>query len=186
MAITQTRLSLEDFLRLPEEEPALEYEDGVVTQKMSPKGKHSRTQYRMAELFNRVAEPARQAIAFPELRATFGGRSYVPDVSIYRWERIPVDEAGEVRHDFTEPPDIAVEIASPEQGAGALIRRCLWYIANGVRATLLVDPDDKTVLVFRHGQAPQALRGADEADLTDVIPGFTLSAQQVFDALKVR
>jgi Uma2 family endonuclease len=186
MAITQTRLSLEEFLRLPEEEPALEYEDGVVTQKMSPKGKHSRTQYRMAELFNRVAEPARQAIAFPELRATFGGRSYVPDVAVYRWERIPVDEKGQVADDFQEPPDIAVEIVSPGQSATALVRRCLWYVDNGVQVALLVDPEDESILVLRPGAAPQALRGGEIADLKDVLPGFALVPTDVFDVLRMR
>ncbi len=33
-------IALAEFLALPEEEPALEYLDGVVTQKMSPKGRH--------------------------------------------------------------------------------------------------------------------------------------------------
>ena len=37
MAITRHGLTLEDFLRLPEEKPALEYEaDGTVTQKVAP------------------------------------------------------------------------------------------------------------------------------------------------------
>ena len=32
MAIIEQRLTLEEFLGLPEEEPVLEFEDGVVTQ----------------------------------------------------------------------------------------------------------------------------------------------------------
>ncbi len=44
MAVTQRRMTLEEFLALPEEKPALEYEDGVVTQKMPPQGKHASLQ----------------------------------------------------------------------------------------------------------------------------------------------
>jgi hypothetical protein len=36
MAITQRRLTLEEFLKLPEEKPYLELIDGVVRQKVAP------------------------------------------------------------------------------------------------------------------------------------------------------
>jgi Uma2 family endonuclease len=186
MAIAQTRLSLEEFLRLPEEEPALEYEDGVVTQKMSPKAKHGKVQAALAQAIDRFAEPSRLARAFTETRVTFAGRSYVPDVSVYRWDRIPVDEKGQIANEFQEPPDIAVEIVSPGQSATALVRRCLWYVANGVQVALLVDPEDESILVLRPGAAPQALRGGEIADLKDVLPGFALVPADVFDVLRMR
>ena len=83
MAVSQ-RLTLEEFLRLPEEKPALELMHGVVGQKVSPKTRHSTLQAKSVELINRFAEPARLAFAFPELRTTFAGASVVPDVSVLR------------------------------------------------------------------------------------------------------
>ena len=80
MATTEQRLTLEEFLKLPEEKPALEFIDGMVTQKVSPQGIHSTLQARVIERINRFAEPLRLAFAFPELRATFGGFSPVPDI----------------------------------------------------------------------------------------------------------
>ncbi len=154
MALTLRRLTLEEFLKLPEEKPALEFDDGAVIQKVSPKGHHSGLQTELAVRFDRFARPGKLARAFTELRATFGGRSYVPDVSVYRWGRIPVDEAGRVANDFFDPPDIAVEIVSPEQSVNAQVRRCLWFVANGVGVALLVDPADDSVLLFRSGQPP--------------------------------
>jgi Uma2 family endonuclease len=44
MAVASSRLTLDEFLKLPEEEPALEYVNGVVSQKVSPKGRHSSLQ----------------------------------------------------------------------------------------------------------------------------------------------
>ena len=105
-------LTLEQFLELPEEEPALEYLEGAVTQKMSPKGPHGTLQgelYLRFELFGRAHRLAR---AFTETRATFAGASFVPDLIVYRWERVPSDARGEIAEDFLEPPDIAVEIVS--------------------------------------------------------------------------
>ena len=52
MAVTRRGLTLEEFLALPEEKPALEYFNGEVTQKVSPLLRHARLQYKFAELIN--------------------------------------------------------------------------------------------------------------------------------------
>src|SRR5438132_11511945 len=103
MAITERRLTLDEFLALPEEEPALELEpDGTVTQKVSPKGQHSTLQSALLKLFDAFAEPKKLAKAFPELRFAIGRASNVPDVAVYLWNRIPRDAHGEVSN---EPPE---------------------------------------------------------------------------------
>ncbi|MBI3979304.1 MAG: Uma2 family endonuclease [Chloroflexi bacterium] len=146
---------------------------------------HSALQYALCELVNRFALPRRLAWAFAELRTTFGGRSHVPDIAVYRWERIPRTPAGKLADDFIEPPDIVVEIVSPEQSVNALVRRCLWYVDHGVRAALLVDPQDESVLLFRADGRPRVLRQADQIGLSDEIPGFQLTVQALFSVLNV-
>lgn len=186
MVVAEKRLSLEEFLRLPEEEPALEYEDGRIVQKVSPQGRHSALQGGLVQLFNRHLPRRKLVRAFPELRTTYAGTSTVPDVAVYRWDRIPTDERGQVADTVTDPPDIAIEIASPGQSTNALVRRCLWYVANGVPVSLLVDPDDRSIAVFRHGRAPEVRRGSEKIDLDDVVPDLNLTPRQVFAALRAR
>jgi Uma2 family endonuclease len=181
-----TRLTLEEFLRLPEEKPALEYIDGVVTQKVAPKGRHSVLQLRITNYFNDFAEPQAIAFALPELRTTYSGASRVPDVAVYLWDRIPWTPDGEVPDDFFEPPDIAVEIVSPEQSHAELIRKCEWYVAHGVPLALLVDPDPHTVRLFRPGEPPATLRRADVIDFAPVLPGLHLVVQDLFAWLRPR
>jgi Uma2 family endonuclease len=193
MAIVQRRrsslvgraMTLDEFLKLPERKPYLEYEDGVVTQKMSPKGKHSRLQWTLSSAVNRETEPNRIALAFPELRTIIGGRAYVPDVAIYRWERIPRDPDGEVANEFEAPPDVVFEIASPGQSVTKLVRRCTLYVSNGVRVALLLDEKERTVLHFRPDRAVLALRGDDPLAIDDIVPGLTLTVHQVFGALRL-
>jgi Uma2 family endonuclease len=185
MAISQ-HLTIEEFLALPEEKPALEYENGRVTQKVSPKGKHSTLQAGTVGLFDRFTVPRKLGRAFPELRTTFGGYSRVPDVSVYLWDRIPVDESGEVADEFFTAPDIAVEILSPEQRVNALVRRCTWYVEQGVKAALLLTPADHLVRLFRPGDPMAILRDADPIDLQDILPGFEVTVQDLFAPLIIR
>jgi Uma2 family endonuclease len=185
MAIVEKPLTLEQFLALPEEKPALEFAEGVVQQKVSPKGKHSAIQTGLVERLNQIGRRGKVARAFTELRTTFANASLVPDISVFRWDRIPVDELGEITNDFREPPDIAVEIVSPEQSVNALIRRCLWYVEHGVPIALLVDPKDKSVLIFRRNRIPAPRASGDSIDLSDVLPDFQLTVQELFDSLRM-
>ena len=181
MAITQ-RLTLAEFLALLVEEPALELEpDGVVVQKVSPKGRHSRLQLVLCERVNQFAEPRNMALAFPELRVVFGGAAYVPDVSVFGWERIPRTADGEIADLFEEPPDAAIEIVSPQQSVNALLRRwAVWYVEHGVGLALVVDPADRWVVRFDRGQAPHALRGEDRIDFEPALRGFAMTVDELF------
>ncbi len=186
MAISQRRLTLAEFLELPEQEPPLEFEEGTVVPKVSPRGKHSLLQFAFCQLINQFAQPRRLALAFPELRTSFGGRSVVPDVSVYRWDRIPTDSDNNVANEFSEPPDLAIEIVSPDQSVNALIERCVWYVAHGVKAALLVDPSNRSIVVFRSDHLPSVGRGPDEIDVADVLPGFQLTVERLFAAMTIR
>jgi Uma2 family endonuclease len=53
-----------------------------------------------------------------------------------------------------------------------------------VNVALVVDPDDESILVFRAGANPRAVRGAERVDLAEVLPGFELTAEQVFASLR--
>lgn len=183
MATTQQSVTLEQFLKLPQEKPALEFCDGRVTQKVSPKAYHGRVQYRFAEAINLFGEPRRLAMAFTETRSSFAGSSFVPDVGIYRWERIPRTPEGKLRHDFARPWDIAIEVRSPEQSRRSQLERCRWYVANGVGLALLADPHDESVTFVRPDGTEVVLRGADKIDFGDVLPGFELTVQELFASL---
>jgi len=183
MAITRQRLTLEEFLRLPEEEPALEYWHGEVSQKVSPKGPHSALQGGFVLRLGIVATPGRLARVFPVARITFAGQSTVPDLVVYRWDRVPRDQQGQVAEDFVTPPDVALEILSPGQSRRALIERCRWYVEHGVRLAIFADPPRRSVRLFRPGAGSGDLHGADLLDLGDVIPGLSLTADDFFAPL---
>jgi Uma2 family endonuclease len=183
MAIKQRRMTLEEFLELPEEKPSLEFEDGVVTQKVPPQAKHGVLQSSLCEMINLVTRRRKIALAIPELRTTYARYSRVPDVAVYTWERIPRDPDGRIADDFRHPPDIAIEIISPRQRVSSLIEKCTWYIDHGVKVALIVDPNDDSVRRFRPGEDPVTLQRADLLDLSDAVPGLSFSVGEIFDRL---
>lgn len=178
-------MTLEEFLALPERKPALEYADGEVTRKVSPTAQHARLQSKLAETFNRGGEPDRLARAFTEARATWNELSQVPDVSVYRWERIPRTPDGEIADDLTDAPDIAVEVLSPGQSLRDQRAKCNRYVERGTPIALLVNPRDRSVRHFRANGAEQTLTGDDRIDLAPVLPDLMLAVRALFATLRL-
>ncbi len=184
MAITQW-MTPEEFLKLPEEKPAFELIEGMVVQKVSPQEQHSALQTGFAEAVNAFGRPRRLGLALPELRGRFGAEVLVPDVAVYRWDRLPRTVAGELANVYQGPPDIAVEIVSPEQSVREMVAKCRRYIAEGVSIALVVDVDHRTVTRLDEQESETVLRGDDRIDLDRVLPGFTLTVRHLFDTLRV-
>ncbi len=98
-------ISLEAFLAISETKPASEYIDGQISQKPMPQGKHSTIQRDLTLAVEMALKPQRIGRAFPELRCTFGERSIVPDVAVFRWANIPREADGTIANQFLMPPD---------------------------------------------------------------------------------
>ncbi|MEW6493241.1 MAG: Uma2 family endonuclease [Cyanobacteriota bacterium] len=88
-SVIKHQFTLEEFLKLPETKPASEFINGEIIHKPMPQGEHSRLQAKLCTVINQVTEAPKIAYAFPQLRCTFGGDSIIPDVAVFRWERIP-------------------------------------------------------------------------------------------------
>lgn len=155
-------LTLAEFLLLPETKPASEYIDGQIIQKPMPQGKHSAIQGELVPAINDVVKSKRIARAFPELRCTFGGRSTVPDIVVFLWNRIPRDENGEVANTFPAAPDWTIEILSPEQSQTKVTKNILHCLKHGTQMGWLIDPDEQTVFVYRPKQELEVLDGPNQ------------------------
>ncbi|BAZ48261.1 hypothetical protein NIES4103_08680 [Nostoc sp. NIES-4103] len=177
-------LTLEEFLKMPylEDSPAWEYADGVAMQKPMPKIRHSILQKRLLTAIDNSND---QYTALPELRCTFAGRSIVPDVAVVAWSRIQLNEVGEPEDHFTEAPDWAIEILSPDQNANRVIDNLLYCLQHGCQLGWLIDPDDYSVLIFAPQQQPEICRGENQLRVLEGI-NLTLTAEQVFGWLKLR
>ena len=189
---TQTipSITLDRFLTQPETKPASEYINGSVYQKPMPQGQHSRLQLKFCNTVNSVTEDKQIALALPELRCTFGGKSIVPDVAVFRWERLPVSAEGEIENVFSIYPDWVIEILSPEQAPMRVISNILHCLKHGTEMGWLLFPKERSLLIFQRDRQPIEINSEINSAQKLLVPSFlekelNLTVEQVFGWLKV-
>ncbi len=106
----------------------------------------------------------------PTVRAT--------DLAVVLTSRIPSPRPTRF---FPGPPDLAVEILSPDDRAAEVAAKVADYIRAGTRAVWIVDPDARTVTV--HSRDHAVRYGVDELlDGAPLLPGLRLAVRGLVGA----
>jgi Uma2 family endonuclease len=184
MSTLTQQMTLEAFLQLPETQPASEFIHGEIIQKPTPQGEHSLIQTTFCETVNQMAKPQKIAMAFPELRCAFGGDAVVPDVAVFRWERIPRAASGRIANRFDLYPDWAIEILSPGQSQNKVLGKLLHCSQYGTELGWLIDPADESILIVFPEQRVQLLRGNSPLPILKEL-GLELQVNQIFGWLSL-
>jgi Uma2 family endonuclease len=103
-----------------------------------------------------------------------------PDVTFIARGHLPQDKApeGHVR----VPPDLAVEVVSPNDTAEEVEAKRVAFLRAGTRLFWVVYPDSRTVHVYRQGKhSSLALAEGDELSGEDVLPGFLCRVAAFFE-----
>ena len=101
-----------------------------------------------------------------------------PDIHFVSKERLAKEGITEKFADY--PPDLAVEVLSPEDTASEIQKKVEEYLAAGVPLVWVVDPANHQVTVYRSLQDIQIFSADQELDGGDVLPGFCLKIAQIF------
>jgi Uma2 family endonuclease len=173
-----SRLSLEEFLRLPEDKPGLEYACGKVVQKPLPVWDHSMIHGFLLMVLGQFLRETGLGRAGPELRCIFGppGRERVlqPDISYVAKEHYP-------RGPYPRTaPDLAIEILSPSQNIAWLLDKAQFYLLNGARMVWVIDPGAATIAVLKPDEEGRTLTAGETLDGGDVLPGFSVAVDELF------
>jgi Uma2 family endonuclease len=148
-----------------------------------PQGKHSTMQ---GELVTNVVKRRKISHAFPELHCTFGGCSIVPDVTVFAWNRIPVDGNGNIANVFNTYPDWTIEILPPEQSATKPTKNILHCLNHGTNLGWLINPEESNIIVYLENQQPIFLDQAEGIlPVPDLVGNLHLTVGQLFDCLKL-
>jgi Uma2 family endonuclease len=185
--IKKATLTLEEFLQEDyiEESPAYEYINNEIIRKPMPQGKHSQIQYKICEFINQFSQTNQVAYALPELRCNFGTRSIVPDIAVFYWERIPLDEEGEIANQFNSSPDWCIEILSPNQKPTKVIDNILYCLEHGTQSGWLIDSDEKIIMVFELEKPLKIYRDEEVLPVLNNI-NLKLTPNQIFSWLKIK
>ena len=106
-----------------------------------------------------------------------------PDVAFVRADRVPDRGSATYAKAWPLAPDLAVEVASPNQHRPEMAAKAGRYLAAGVRLVWVIWPRYRQVDVWRAQdiQPSTTLGLEDELDGLDVLPGFTLPLTHLFD-----
>lgn len=149
-----------------------------------PQGKHSAIQSEFVPTINNQLKPTKIARAFTELRCTFGGRSIVPDISVWIWDKIATDESGDIANVFSLAPDWTIEILSPDQNHTKVVRNVLHCLNNQTAMGWLIDPGDRAIFIY-HPNGTMQLFDEPEAQLPvpDFAQPLTVTVGEIFNWL---
>jgi Uma2 family endonuclease len=100
------------------------------------------------------------------------------DVSFIRADRM--NDAVLSAGDCPIPPDLAVEVISPNDSAADLNLKVEEYLRAGVKLVWVVDPEIRTVDIFRSDGTTQRLRESDTLSGEDVVAGFECPVAALF------
>src|SRR6266566_4854113 len=178
--MTTTRaFTLADFLAIPEQQPALEFNpDGSIQQKMAPSFPHAELQAHLAYLLRRYLEDHSDQVGHvvSELRTTVGGASRLPDLGYYRGGRPRLGKA----QDALRVADLVVEILSPSDDREQQRDKCRWYLEQGASAALLLDPQTEIAEYFGPEGVWDAYLGTHSLPLGSILLGLELTPEAIF------
>ena len=149
--------------------------------RMSPVGfEHGQIVTRLLILIQQHLERQAVGVVFAEVGfklASHPDTVRAPDVAFVRRERIPSPAP---KGFFHGPPDLAVEVRSPNERSADMRAKVSEYLSGGVSLVVVVDPDDRSVTCHRQRAQPVMVRTDDRLDLGDVITGFTCRVSEFF------
>jgi Uma2 family endonuclease len=173
------KLTLQEFFALPEGEPYNELIDGEAVPKVSPKRFHSRSTGSLFTLLTLWGQDKGEVGIEWAVTLKRHGRDWVPlpDLLYISSERLTLDKFED--GPCPVPPELAIEIISPDQTFGEMAEKATDYLNAGVLRVWVVDPKAKSITVFAPNAAPVTYRG-DHLLADPLFPGLELTARQVF------
>jgi Uma2 family endonuclease len=106
-----------------------------------------------------------------------------PDVSFIRFGRLPDEELPDGHCPIA--PDLAVEVTSPRDTHYQVAEKIEEYLSAGVALVWIVNPNTRTVLVYRKDRDTVSfLHEDDELSGEDVLPDFRCPVRDMFPPVK--
>jgi Uma2 family endonuclease len=186
MSVPTRLVTADELLAMPDEsEFTYELVRGRLIRMSRPGARHGVVCMRLARALDQFSDDHNLGIVFSEGTGfklesdpdTVRG----PDVSFVRRERVPASGVPE-KH-WVGPPDLAVEVMSPNDRPAEVEAKIAQYLELGVRLVWWIRPQEQTVTAYRPGFAPVSLKVTQELDGSEVVPGFRFPIARLLEAI---
>jgi Uma2 family endonuclease len=171
--------TIDDLLRTPKDGRKYELVDGEIL--VSPAGMlHAKVAAKVLHLIATYLEssPIGEVYSDGVGIQLPNGNVRSPDVTFVRFEKLP---GGESPVGFGEVvPDLAVEILSPNDSVRQVATKIGEFLECGVSLVWIVDPERRTVVVYRSLTDTTTLIDTGTIDGGDVLPGFSAPVRRFF------
>jgi Uma2 family endonuclease len=150
---------------------------------MSPAGfNHGWYALNIATLLNNFTKPRGLGIAVTAEAGFLIRRDpdtvRVPDVSFVCAERIP---PGGVSGFFQGPPDLAIEVLSPNDRDMEINAKVRELLRAGCRLIWIIDPQNRSLRIHRmNSREITVLQESDTLTGEDLLPGFEIEVAEIF------
>jgi Uma2 family endonuclease len=175
-----TKLTLAEFLALPDGDIYCEFVDGEAVPKVSPKFFHSSLQGALCCLI-RVWCKGRGRV-LPEWAILLKSQDKdwvpVPDLTYISYERLP--KTWRRNEACPAIPELVIEIISPDQSMKEFEEKAKDYLAAGVPRVWVIDPEAILIKSFLTDSSSQVY--TDNTPIVDeLLPGWELTTRQIFE-----
>ncbi len=175
-------VTADDLLSLSDDGKRYELIEGVLHM-MSPAGfEHGRVAARIASLLDaHVRETSLGAVCGAETGFVVSRNPdtvRAPDAAFVAWSKL--ERIGETDRYLDVPPDLAVEVVSPNDRFSAVETKARMWLDAGTRLVLLVIPSNRRVHVLRSPSQVMILTEQDILEADDVVPGWRVLVKEFF------
>lgn len=177
MSITKTRMTEEEFMRLPNDGRKWELVDGEP--KEVPAGvRHDEYVIHIGVMFHPYTR-GRGALCGSQAGFRMANNNIrCPDVSFTRKERFP---GGVSPEGFGEvAPDLCLEIISPSEERAEMTRKIVEYFSAGAEQVWHLFPDRQSVRIYTSPVEFRDYGPEDEIEGGDLLPGFRCRTADLF------
>lgn len=108
------------------------------------------------------------------------GSKRSPDVSWMPREKYETLSLSERRKFSKIVPDFVIELLSPSDDIGETRAKMLEYIENGVKLGWIIDPDNRTVYIYRANGDVVTLENPEWLSGEDVLKGLELDVTRIW------
>jgi Uma2 family endonuclease len=182
MSETARLVTAEELEHFPSDDNRFELVEGRLIPMSPVSFEHGRVVLRIGFLLARYLEDRPVGAVVAEVGFTLARNPdtvRAPDIAFIRTDRVPARDA---RGFFEGPPDVAIEVLSPDDREAEIREKVAEYLARGAPLVVVIDPEDRIVTTFQPNGPQVILRKADDLlDLSDVIPGFSCRLREIFE-----